>query len=342
MATLAQWGTALLVGAGVGLALQLANRLLIARFEKLAQFTRHRVDDVLVEMLRGTRPWILLGVAALVSLEMLQLPARWQDRLDHLWFVLLVLQLALWGSRAVMLLMRQQLERHADLPPTGATATLLAWCLQTALWTTALLAVLDNLGVDITALVTSLGVGGIAVALAVQNVLGDLFASLAIALDKPFEVGDGISVGSVSGTVERVGLKTTRIRALSGEQIVMSNADMLKSALNNYKRQTRRRIEFRFQLSLATPAENARAVPGIVRQLVEAQPKLRFDRAHLKRIAESGLEYEVVYVVEESDYRVYMDAQQEICLSLIERLQGQGLEFAVPLPGRTASAPVAA
>jgi small-conductance mechanosensitive channel len=198
------------------------------------------------------------------------------------------------------------------------------------LWTTVVLAVLANLGVNITALVASLGVGGIAVALAVQNILGDLFASLAIALDKPFEVGDAIAVGGVSGTVERVGLKTTRIRAHGGEQIVMSNADLLKSAVSNYKRQERRRVVFKFSVSLATTAEQAREIPDIVREVIETREDVTFDRAHLQRIGDGALEYEVVYVVQRADYKYYMDLQQEICLSLIERLQALSIEFAAP------------
>ena len=339
--TLVRWGAAALAGIVSYLALKLAASVLIARVEALSKRTSTQADDILADALRATRPWILAAVAALVALEVLELPTRWDERVRHLWFVVLVLQLALWVSRAVMLLMQQQLQRHAKVPQSSASATLLGWGLQTALWTTVLLAVLANLGVNITALVTSLGVGGIAVALAVQNILGDLFASLAIALDKPFEVGDAIAVNNISGTVESVGLKTTRIRAPGGEQIVMSNADLLKSAVSNYKRQSQRRIEFRFTLSLATAADEARAVPGIVQQLVEAQPHVRFDRAHLKRISDTALEYEVVYVVLQSDYKIYMDAQQEICLALLARLQAEGIALAAPAMLLNGPAPVA-
>jgi len=324
------WAAAVVTGLATYLALRLATRWLLGRVERVTQRTRNDVDDIIVDVLRATRPWVLASVAVLLALEVLQLPTRWQERVSHLWFVVLVLQLSLWASRALTLLMARQLERHVQVPQSSASATLLSWGLQTALWTTVVLAVLANLGVNITALVTSLGVGGIAVALAVQNILGDLFASLAIALDKPFEVGDAIAVNNISGTVERVGLKTTRIRAVGGEQIVMSNADLLKSAVSNYKRQSQRRIEFKFALSSATSAEAARTVPDIVRQVVEAQPQVRFDRAHLKRIGDSALEFEVVYVVLASDYKMYMDVQQEICLALMARLQADGIEFAVP------------
>jgi len=326
----ASWAIALACGLAAYLVLRLCLRGLLGRFERLARRTANDTDDAVLDVLRATRPWVLAAVSVLLTLELLDLPGRWHERVSHLWFVVIVLQLALWLSRAVTLLMHRQLERHAHLPQSSASATLLSWGLQTALWTTVVLAVLANLGVNITAMVTSLGVGGIAVALAVQNILGDLFASLAIALDKPFEVGDAIAVKDISGTVERVGLKTTRIRAPGGEQIVMSNADLLKNAVSNYKRQSQRRVEFRFALSLATSAEQARSVPALVQQIVETQPQVHFDRAHLKRIGDAALEYEVVYLVLESDYTLHMNVQQAICLALIEKLQADGIAFAVP------------
>ena len=202
--------------------------------------------------------------------------------------------------------------------------------LQLVLWTTVVLAVLANLGVNITAMVTSLGVGGIAVALAVQNILGDLFASLAITLDKPFEVGDAIAVGNVSGTVERVGVKTTRLRAPSGEQIVMSNADLLKNAVSNYKRQETRRIVFKLAVALDTPAKLAAWVPGMLRQVIEGRDGIKFDRAHLQRIGESALEYEVVYIVQRADDLFYMDQQQDMLLQIMQRLDEAGIDFGMP------------
>src|SRR5687767_11472009 len=158
----------------------------------------------------------------------------------------------------------------------SASAVLLSWSLRTVLWAVVLLAMLSNMGVNITAFVASLGVGGIAVALAVQNILGDLFASLSIAVDKPFEVGDFIVVGGVSGTVEHVGVKSTRIRALSGEQVVISNTDLLKQTVSNYKRLTQRRIVFKFGVTYDTTPEQAEAIPGLVKRIIEAQSKVRF------------------------------------------------------------------
>lgn len=203
---------------------------------------------------------------------------------------------------------------------------------------------LDQLNFNITALVAGLGVGGVAVALAVQNILGDLFASLSIVLDKPFVVGDFIVVDNLRGTVERVGIKTTRVRSLDGELMVFSNTDLLKSRIRNFKRMSDRRVEFTLGVTYGTPLDKLRRIPQWLREIVKAQPKTRFDRAHFKQYGEWALVFEVVYYVLDSDYSVYMDVQQAINLALFERLEREGVEFAEPThtvrvkPGRALEA----
>ncbi|WP_459615588.1 mechanosensitive ion channel family protein [Bordetella sp. 2513F-2] len=211
-----------------------------------------------------------------------------------------------------------------------ALATLSVWAAKVLLWAVVLLAMLSNMGVNITAFVASLGVGGIAIALAVQNILGDLFASLSIAIDKPFEVGDFIVVGPLAGTVEHVGLKTTRIRSLGGEQIVMSNTGMLGATIQNYKRLQERRIVFQFGLTYDSTPEQLRQVPGIVEKIVRAQQQVRFDRAHFKGFGESSLDFEVVYIVLDPGYNLYMDIQQAINLAMMEAFAELGVDFAFP------------
>jgi small-conductance mechanosensitive channel len=193
-----------------------------------------------------------------------------------------------------------------------------------------LLAMLSNIGVNITAFVASLGVGGIAIALAAQNILGDLFASVAIAVDKPFEVGDFVVMGEVVGSVEEVGIKTTRIRSLSGEQIVMANTEMLKQTIRNYKRLMERRIVFGFGVTYSSTPEQMQAIPEIVKKVVEGSERLRFDRAHFKAFGDSSLDFEVVYIVLDPDYNVYMDEQQRINLALLRELTALGVDFAFP------------
>ena len=170
------------------------------------------------------------------------------------------------------------------------------------MWAVVLLIVLNHLGVNITALVAGLGIGGVAVALALQNVLGDLLASLAIVLDKPFVVGDSIGVGEVSGQVERVGIKTTRLRSVEGEQLVIANADLLKSRIRNFRRMTERRVQFALGIAYETPHDKLAAVPDILREIVMAEQRVRFDRAHFKGFGDSALLLEIVYFVLDRDY----------------------------------------
>lgn len=309
-------------------------RLTIQRLRTISKRTQMSFDDGLLRVLEQTHAALIWTVGLLVGLSMLPLDDRWHGRLTQLWFAVVALQVGLWGQQAVALLLAAQQRRHSGgdggAAAVSATATLLGWGLRGALWAVVVLAILSNMGVNITAFVASLGIGGIAVALAVQNILGDLFASLAIAVDKPFEVGDSITVGDVTGTVERVGLKTTRIRSLGGEQIVMSNAELLKRTVANFKRLQTRRVAFTFGVTYDTPADQVATVPPLVKELIEADPKLEFGRAHFKGFGESSLQFEVVYRVRDPDYDVYMDRQQALYLALMRGLQQRGIRFAFP------------
>lgn len=326
-------------------AILVALYLITRRAKAWATQSQSGMAMTVVDVLEGTSRTLMLVVALLVGASLLDLPGRWESRLSQLWFVAVALQMGLWGMRAIGIGVRRYVQRHSSTGMTqvSASATLMSWSLRTLLWSVVLLAILSNVGVNITAFIASLGVGGIAVALAVQNILGDLFASLAIAVDKPFEVGDFVVVGSVSGTVQVIGLKTTRIRSLQGEQIVMSNTDLLKQTISNFRMLERRRIVFGFGVTYDTTPEQAEAIPGIVRKLIEAHPQLRFDRAHFKAFGASSLDYEVVYIVEDPAFSVYMDMQQALNLGLMRELKALGVEFAFPT--RTvhiASAPVQA
>jgi small-conductance mechanosensitive channel len=330
--TLFNIGLALLVATATYVVTRLGLRFVTARLRRIASRTSTHVDDVVVHVLESTNQWLLLVAAVLIGISVAELGPRWSTRIGQLWFIAVALQLGLWITGAIKVGVRNYEQRHngGATQQLSASGTLLTWFLRTMLWAVILLAVLSNVGVNITAFIASLGVGGIAVALAVQNILGDLFASLSIVVDKPFEVGDFISSNSGVGTVEYVGLKTTRIRALSGEQIVVSNAELLKQPVKNFRRMRERRIVFNFGLTYATPPEKAEAVPAIVRGLIDAEPTLRFDRAHLQKFGESSLDYEVVYIVEDASYNLYMDAQQRINLALMREFAARGIDFAFP------------
>lgn len=323
---------AVLAGIVTVLVIKAGLRLTVQRLQALSKRTRTSLDDGLVRVLEQTNAALIWIVGLLVGLSLLPLDDRWHGRVAQLWFAVVALQIGLWGQQAVALALAAQQQRHSN-GNTGnsalsASATLLSWSLRGALWVVVVLAVLSNMGVNITAFVASLGIGGIALALAVQNILSDLFASLAIAVDKPFEVGDSITVGDVTGTVERVGLKTTRIRSLGGEQIVMSNAELLKRTVANFKRLQTRRALFTFGITYDATADDAAAVPPLIKALIEADPKLEFVRAHFKGFGESSLNFEVVYRVQDPSYDVYMDRQQALNLALMRALQERGIRLA--------------
>lgn len=198
------------------------------------------------------------------------------------------------------------------------------------IWTVAFIFILDNLDIQLTGLLTGLGVGGVAIAFAAQNILTDLFNYFTIFFDKPFDIGDFIIIGDYKGTIEHIGIKTTRLRSLSGEQLVISNTDLVNSRINNYKRMQQRRINFNFGVTYDTPLEKIEKIPGIVEEIIKSVDKTEFDRAHFAEYATSSLLFQVVYYVKDSDYKIYMDVQEEINFKLKERLEKLEVDFAFP------------
>lgn len=325
------WMLALAIAVGAGFVLYLLRRFAARRLADMAARTETVLDDVLADLVARTQPLFLLVLGIALAAQFLDLPPRAERAITSMIVIALLLQAALWGNRVIVLWLERALRRPHAAHAAGATTLRFSGFLaRITLWSVLVLMVLDNLGFNITALVTSLGIGGVAVALAAQNILGDMFASLSIALDKPFEIGDFIVVDELLGTVEYIGIKTTRVRALSGEQIVLSNADLLKSRIRNFKRMAERRVPFQFGVLYSTPQEQVERIPVLVRAIIEAQPKTRFDRAHFKEYGDSALIFEVVYYVLDADYNVYMDIQQAINLALLHRFRELDIEFAYP------------
>ncbi|CAJ0776729.1 mechanosensitive ion channel family protein [Ralstonia thomasii] len=324
------WAAATLTVIAAYAVLSSVLRLICNRLDARARRTGHRFDILITAVLRDTHPLFIALAALLAGSYFIDLPTRIANKLDHIWFVIIGFQIALWLNRGVKLWARDRLSTQTHATRNPVITSMIAWVLRFALWSMLLLAILANVGVNITAFVASLGVGGVAVALAVQSILSDLFASLAIGLDKPFEIGDFIVFESIAGTVQHVGLKTTRIRSLSGEEIVASNTALLKSTIHNYKRMSERRIVFAFGVTYDARAAQLQKIPDIVRRAVEAVGNTRFDRAHFKEFGENALNFEVVYFVTDPDFNLYMDIQQRINLTILEGLENLGTSFALP------------
>lgn len=312
-------------------ALFILKRTALQRLRRFAARTATKVDDLVVEVLGSTRGFILLGAAIYVGTSLLSIPEPTARILDRVFVVLLFLQGALWGN-ATIGFSRNRIATPGDGPDPATASAIRAmiFVARLLLWGITTLLVLDNLGVNITGLVAGLGIGGIAVALALQNILGDLFASLSILLDKPFVVGDFVVVDAHLGTIENIGLKTTRLRSLSGEQIVISNADLLSSRIRNFKRMAERRVVTSIGVTYQTPPPKLATAAAIIRESIREQDGTRLDRVHFKDFGASALDFEAVYYVLDPDYNHFMDVQQAINLRIFERFAQENIDFAYP------------
>lgn len=285
----------------------------------------------LLSALKKTRWLFLLIVALAFSSNTLNLTTRVENTINHILVIAFIIQLGMWLSAMLRISMdeyrQQQLEKQ---PSSVTTLNLLNFVGRLLIWCMVLLLALDNLGVNITALVAGLGVGGIAVALAMQTILGDLFSSLSIVLDKPFVIGDFLIVDELLGTVEYVGLKITRLRSLSGEQLVFSNSDLLNSRIRNFGRMYERRVPFTIGVTYQTPLAKLKLIPQIIRDAIESQQNTRMDRSNFKAHGDFALLFESVYYVKVPDYNEYMNIQEAINLFIHQRFEEEGIEFAYP------------
>ncbi len=325
------WLLGLVITAVTFLVLILLKRSLLRRLLEKAR----RISEGAVQCVQGfidrTHGLFLLIISLYAGSLALDLSARETNFISLVVVLALLVQAGIWGGWLISFWVEGRVRKEeTPAPPTGTGMGAIGFLLRLALWALIVLVALDNLGINITALVAGLGIGGIAIALAVQNILGDLLASLSISLDKPFVVGDFIIVDDYMGNVEHIGVKTTRLRSLSGEQLIFPNSGLLNSRIRNYKRMTERRAVFVFGVVYQTPSEKLKRIPGMVREIIEAQEQTRFDRAHFKNYGDFSLNFEVVYYVLVSDYGVYMDLQQTINLELYERFEKENIEFAYP------------
>jgi small-conductance mechanosensitive channel len=282
-------------------------------------------------LVQRTSRLFLVTVALFLAFGVLELPVGIERAMRIAFVVIFWLQVSLWAMTAIRFaLERRRTREGAPDPQLAGSIQIILFVANLGVWTIAFLLALANLDVEIGPLLAGLGIGGIAVALAVQTVLGDLLASLSIALDKPFAVGDALQIDNFTGTVENIGVKSTRLRSISGEQIIMSNADILKSRVRNFGRMRERRVVMTLNVNYDTPPDTLRAVPIAVREVVAAQPNTRFDRCHLMAYAESALQFELVFVVTSADYGVYADVQQAVNLAILERFATLGVKLALP------------
>jgi small-conductance mechanosensitive channel len=334
--TLGDWTLALAIFLVTLTVLPVANRLLAAQRRRLvarAPSLVHPAIDLAALLAGNTNRLFLWGAALWLASRDLSFPPRLERWLTIALVVLLWMQLALWAMATVRFAI--DLRRQRSLGPDTllkSSMEVILFLAGLVIWGVAALLALDSLGVEIRPLLAGLGLGGIALALAVQTVLADLLASLSIALDKPFGLGDFLTIDDCQGTVEHIGVKSTRLRSINGEQIIISNGDLLKSRVRNFGRLIERRALFVLPVHYETPVATLAAVPRAVREIIEATPDVRFDRCHLLRCTETALEFEAVFFVTRPEFRAYADAQQTINLRILERFRTMEVSFIATAP----------
>lgn len=314
---------------GIGI-VKLFKRSLLQRIKKLTEKTDTNLDDYLFEIIeRFVLPAVYLsiffwGIQTLTLSDMLASSISVAHKVVLTYYSIKVI-----ANVLIMFLrsyVRQQENGEEKVKQIGGIILLV----NVLIWALGILFLFDNLGYNVTAIITGLGIGGIAVALAAQNILGDLFNYFVIFFDRPIEIGDFVVVDDKNGIVERIGIKTTRIKTLSGEELVVANSDLTSSRIHNYKKMQRRRILFSVGVTYETPSDTLKKIPGMLREIVEHQSPVTFDRAHFKAFGDSSLDFEVVYFIEVADYNTYMDIQQQINFEIFDRFTAAGISIAFP------------
>lgn len=329
----------LVIAAGLFLGLSLVfwtvRMFVLVRLEVLAARSSAQFDDTVVAAIKSIRPWVYNLVAFYVALELYTLPTVLDQVVTGLLYFAFVWQGIQVARCFVRYAITNYLEKDEDgdgvVDPGSATmSNLVSLIAEVLLWAFGIIFVLSNIGVEVTSLVAGLGIGGIAIAFALQGILSDLFASFSIYFDKPFRIGDFVTVGEDAGTVEKIGIKSTRLRDRKGEELIISNAELTAARVHNFKRMDERRTVTQFGITYETPQERVREVNGIVERIMADINGARLDRTHFKSFGDSALIFEVVYYVETADYTEFMDRQQQFNFTLMERFAEVGIEFAYP------------
>ena len=328
--SLMDWLVAGLVAVAVWSVLWILRRFIVSRYKTYSAGQHASLLRLIAYLLGNTTKLFLFGVALYAAQANLALPNKLRRLIDGIVTILVLVQIGLWLGRSLRFYLElKERERGADRLFAGSL-DIIKFIAHVLIWSVLILVALSNLGVNITALLAGLGVGGVAVALALQNILGDLFASLSIALDKPFVVGDRLVIDAYMGKVEHIGIKSTRLRSDSGEQIVLSNADILKSRVRNFGRAPEQRVLTTLRLSYETDSDKLRSIPKLLEGIAREQANVRFERCHLNALGDSALQFELAYFVQQPNVNSVADVQQAVNLRIIEEFRRMKLEFDYP------------
>jgi small-conductance mechanosensitive channel len=302
----------------------LANRL-----HKLSEGTKNSWDNVATDVVRATRNWVLLAVGLAIGATLTRLTPDVTHPMFRVIRVILVLQLGIWLHVAHRGLVRIWNARAGEGTPATA-ASAVDFVGRLIIWSVILLLALPSMGVKVNTLLAGFGVGGVVAALAVQSVLSDAFSAIFLYTDRPFDIGDFIVVGQDKGTVKNIGWRTTRIAAQGGQEIILSNSDLARSRIENYRRMQERRVAFDVGIEYGTPTELVEVIPVLIKTAIEGHPKARFERSHFRELGDVALVFETVFFVLSADYIEYMEVRHSIMLTLLKAFREKGIRFAFP------------
>jgi len=317
---------------GLLIIFKIFEKIIIKIFKKTAKKTKIEVDDIVIDFLSGIKFPFYIFISLYIASRYILLPLI----INKILYYILIIIIVFYSARGIIKIIDHFVNKEIikrttkDTIENTSMINVLGYIVKVAIWIIALLMVLSNLGIEITPLIAGLGVGGIAIALALQTILGDLFSAFAIYFDKPFKEGDFIIIGKDMGVVKKIGIKTTRIQTLQGQELVISNSELTNSRINNYKKMDERRILFAFGVEYSTSLKKLKKINNIIKDIFKNVKNARLDRIHFKEFGDFSLNYEVVYYVKSPDYNTYMDIQQEINFKIKEAFEKEKINFAFP------------
>lgn len=325
---------AVFVFIGLLLILKIFQIIILSRLQKLALRTKTDVDDMLIEVFKKIKPPFYFFVSLYFAVKILVVSDLIDKTIAFLFLIFIVWEVIQAISRVLDFSIRRFLQKNKedgeDNQHAESTVKLMMVIIKVILWVVGLLLILSNLGINVTSLVAGMGIGGIAIALALQNVLSDLFSAFSIYIDKPFRVGDFIMIGNDKGEVEKIGLKTTRIRTLQGEQLIVSNQELTSARIQNFRRMQNRRVAFNLGVIYDTKPDKLEKIPHIIEEVVGQVKLAKFDRCHFIEYSDSALIFEVVFFIDNREMIDYLNARQEINLEIYRRFAKEKIEFAYP------------
>ena len=323
---------ATLLFVGLSLAFKIFQVIILRRLDKLSHRTDTDIDDFLVGLVRSVKPPLYFLLALFLAIKSLQFSNIWEKGIAIGLMIILAYQAIIIISKAIDYIVYKLSAGADEDEKDKEIIRLLGKISKGIVWVVAILILLDNLGVNITSAIAGLGIGGIAIAMAVKDVLSDVIASMSIFMDKPFKVGETVKIGTESGTVKNVGIKTTRIKTLRGEELIIPNKELAESQIKNLKKMEARRVKFTLGVVYGLPAEKIEKIPTMIKEIIEKEggDLVEFSRSHFSAYGDFSLNFETVYFVKDNDYGKYMDIQQKINLAIYKKFEEEKIEFAYP------------